>query len=169
MLEVDEGEALMVSSSLIRRLLAEGKVRRAALCLGRPYALVGTVVGGARRGRKMGFPTVNILIQDQLIPGEGVYAGRAVVGNDIYMSAISIGHNPTFGGAEQQVEAYLLEFDGDLYGRSIRIEVARRLRDQRTFDSPEALIEQIRHDVQAVRRDMDSLRYSTPGGEGCVP
>ncbi len=165
MLQIDEGETLMISSSLIRRLLAEGKVRRAALCLVRPYTLIGEVVKGNRRGRTIGFPTVNIAVIDQLVPGEGVYAGRAVLGNDILMAAISIGHTPTFGGTEQQVEAHLLDFNGDLYGRPIRIEFERRLRDQRTFDSPETLIEQLHRDIEAVRGGAGGSRTDARNGK----
>ena len=152
------GETMLVSSSLIRRLISEGKVRRAALCLGRPYALIGDVVPGDGRGRNLGFPTANLAAQDQLVPGEGVYAGRAVVGETPYVCAISIGHTPTFGGDKQQVEAHLLDFDGEIYGRRIRIEFERLLRAQITFDSPEALSHQLRQDVQAVRDRANTVK-----------
>ena len=151
-------ETMLVSSSLIRRLISEGKVRRAALCLGRPYALIGDVVPGDGRGRNLGFPTANLAAQDQLVPGEGVYAGRAVVGETPYVCAISIGHTPTFGGDKQQVEAHLLDFDGEIYGRRIRIEFERLLRPQITFDSPEALSHQLRQDVQAVRDGANTVK-----------
>lgn len=164
-LQIDEGETLMVSSSLIRRLLTEGKVRRAALCLGRPYALIGEVVEGDGRGRTIGFPTANIATPDQLVPGSGVYAGRAVVRSDIHLAAISIGHTPTFGGTEQQIEAHLLDFDGDLYGEMIRIEFERRLREQRRFDSVQALADQLHRDVAAVRDSADPSRPVTQTGK----
>lgn len=150
------GETLLVSSSLVRRLLSQGKVRRAALCLGRPYALIGEVVPGDGRGHTIGFPTVNLDTKDQLIPSDGVYAGSAVVGPRRYACAISIGNTPTFGGGRQRVEAHLLDFDDPIYGRTIRIEFERLLRSQTAFDSPEALARQVRLDVQAVRDGVDS-------------
>ena len=150
-LQIEEGETLMVSSSLIRSLLGKGKVRRAALCLGRPYALVGEVVGGDHRGRSLGFPTANVAVSDQLVPADGVYGGRATVRGGTYRAAISIGTTPTFGGTTQRIEAHLLDFDGELYGESIRVEFERWLREQRTFNSPAALVSQLNRDVEAVR------------------
>lgn len=149
--QIEEGETLMVSSSLVRRLLSEGKVRRAALCLGRPYTLIGTVTDGDRRGRDIGFPTANLAVSDQLVPGDGVYAGRASASDRSYLAAISIGHAPTFAGVDRRVEAHLLDFAGDLYGQSIQLGFERRLREQRTFDSPEELAGQLHRDVEAVR------------------
>jgi riboflavin kinase/FMN adenylyltransferase len=163
------GETLLVSSSLVRRLLSEGKVRRAALCLGRPYALAGKVVPGDGRGRKIGFPTVNLETCDRLVPAEGVYAGQVRAGGKEYACAISIGHTPTFGGGEQRVEAYLLDFDGDLYGQSIRIEFKRFLRPQETFDSPEALARQLHLDVRAVRETPEILLPDVSGDQASVP
>jgi riboflavin kinase/FMN adenylyltransferase len=150
-LQIEEGVTLMVSSSLIRALLGEGKVRRAALCLGRNYSLTGTVVPGAGRGRALGFPTANLSVSEQLIPANGVYAGRALVEEKTYPCAISIGDTPTFGGGKHQVEAFLLDFDRDLYGASIRIEFTRLLRAQQAFASPDALVSQLHLDVEAVR------------------
>ncbi|UCE61074.1 MAG: bifunctional riboflavin kinase/FAD synthetase [Phycisphaerales bacterium] len=164
-LQVTEGETLLVSSSLIRGLIIQGKVHRAALCLGRPYTLVGTVGEGVRRGRTIGFPTANLEVEDQLIPADGVYAGRSIVRDTLHLSAISIGSAPTFGEGDRQVEAYLLDFDGDLYGEPLRLEFDRLLRPQRTYDSPEALIDQIRRDVQAVRRLLGTGVPDTPSAE----
>ncbi|MGD2111679.1 MAG: riboflavin kinase, partial [Phycisphaerae bacterium] len=152
--QIEKGETLMVSSSLIRSLLGEGKVRRAALCLGRPYTLIGTVTEGDRRGRTMGFPTVNLSISDQLVPGDGVYAGRALADDRNHLAAISIGQTPTFGGTERRVEAHLLDYTGDLYGESVLLGFERRLREQSAFDSPETLVEQLRRDVDAVRDEL---------------
>ncbi len=150
-LQIDEGETLMVSSSLIRDLLREGKVRQAALCLGRPYAMIGVVVSGDRRGRTIGFPTANLALSEQLVPGDGVYAGQALVHGDRFMAAINIGNTPTFGGTERRIEAHLLDFDGELLGESVRLELTHRLRDQRAFDSPQGLVRQLQRDVEAVR------------------
>lgn len=152
-LQVEEGETVLVSSSLVRRLLVEGKVHRAALCLGRPYALIGEVVEGLRRGRTIGFPTANVAVADLLVPADGVYSGRAIVGHDAYAAAISIGNAPTFADGRHQVEVYLLDFTGDLYGRTIRVEFARFLRPQRKFDSVEALKAQLALDVASVREE----------------
>jgi len=158
-LQVDEGETLLVSSSLIRRLIREGKVRRAALCLGRPYALIGTVVEGERRGATLGFPTANLQIREQLVPGHGVFAGNAVLEGARHPCAVSIGAKPTFDGQATIIEAHLLDFGGDLYGKTLRLEFDRRLREQQRFGSPEALAAQLHRDVEAVRQ------ASCPPGE----
>jgi riboflavin kinase/FMN adenylyltransferase len=150
-LQIEEGETVMVSSSLVRRLLLEGKVRRAALCLGRPYSLFGEVVAGASRGKSLSFPTANVAVGDQLIPGDGVFAGRATIGDAGYVAAISIGHTPTFPDGRRQVEAFLLGFDGNIYGERIRIDFHHWIRDQRKFASPDALVAQLRRDVERVR------------------
>ncbi len=150
-LQVDDGEDLLVSSSMIRALLSEGKVRKASLCLGRPYALFGRVVEGAGRGRAIGFPTVNLHIDDQLIPADGVYAGRAFADDVSRPAAINIGPAPTFQDDTPRVEAHLLDFHGDLYGGRIRLEIVRRLREAKPFSDAEALTEQLRQDVERVR------------------
>jgi len=147
---LDDGEKRMVSSSLIRELLSQGRVREAALCLGYPYTLVGTVVRGAGRGKPLGFPTANLAIADQLIPGDGVYAGKAYTDGPSFPCAISIGPAATFGGTERHVETHLLGLDADLYGRTLRVEFDRFLRPQHRFDSPQDLIAQLRRDVHAV-------------------
>lgn len=164
--QVDEGETLLVSSSLIRGLIREGKVRRAGLCLGRAYALFGEVVHGEHRGRTLSFPTANLAVAKQLIPGDGVYAGWAVTEVGRFASAISIGTTPTFGGGTRRVEAHLLDFDGDLYGRPMRLEFDRPLRGQQAFDSGAALREQLEKDVAAVRECLgDGHRERGTGGE----
>lgn len=149
-LQVEPGETLLVSSSLIRRLITEGKVHRAALCLGRPYTVIGDVVRGDGRGKTIGFPTANLAVSHQLIPGDGVYSGLATVGDKSYACAISIGRAPTFGGNDRRVEAHLLDYSGDLYGTTIRVSFLRLLRTQQRFESPAALVEQLHRDVQAV-------------------
>ena len=150
-LAFEDNKDVMVSSSLVRRLVAAGKIHDAALCLARPYCLTGNIVEGKQRGRTIGFPTANLANIEQLIPGDGVYAGRATVGEQAYSAAISIGRTPTFREGVRQVEAYLLDFAGDLYGRSIQIDFDRRLRDQRAFASASDLTDQLHLDVQAVR------------------
>ncbi len=164
MLRLDEGESLLVSSSLIRKLVSQGKVHRAALCLGRPFTLVGPVVEGDRRGRALGFPTANLDVRDQLVPADGVYAGRTTIDTGTFLCGISVGRRPTFDDRTHAVEAHLLDFDGDLYGRRLRIEFDRFLRQQTTFESPEALAAQLRQDVAAIRKghDRDFLTGTGP-------
>jgi len=150
-LEIDPSGAVLVTSTLIRDLLAKHHVRRAALCLGRPYTLIGRVIRGDGRGRQLGFPTANLDVGDQLIPGEGIYAGRCMVAGRRHVAAVSIGRNPTFDEERLSVEAFLLDFDEDIYDAVVRVELLRWLRDQRRFDSADALARQIRADVKEVR------------------
>ncbi len=156
-LQVDEGDTMLVSSSLIRQLLSHGKVRRASLCLGRPFGLFGSVVEGMQRGAELGFPTVNLAVEDQLIPKDGVYAGIAQVDGKELAAAISIGSAPTFGDVSRQIEAHLLDFDGDLYGEKIQLDFLRFLREQQKFPGVDALKAQLRLDVQAVRDAQDVI------------
>jgi len=143
-----EGET--VSSTHIRGLVAAGEVERAARFLGAPFMLEGEVVGGDRRGRDLGFPTANIVPADHLAhPGHGVYAAWA----HGHMAAVNVGVRPTFEtGRGLLVEAYLIDFDADLYGEVLRIAFARRLRGERRFESAEALVEQMERDVLDARR-----------------
>lgn len=146
----DDGSTAMVSSSLIRRLLLERDVARAALGLARPYEIVGKVVHGEARGRKLAFPTANLEPFDQLVPGDGVYAGRTRIADKEYRCAVNVGPAPTFADATSRIEAHLLDFEGDLYGQTLRIELHSFLRGQRRFASPGELAEQLRADVAAV-------------------
>ncbi|HEY8666102.1 MAG TPA: riboflavin kinase, partial [Tepidisphaeraceae bacterium] len=139
-----------VSSSTIRWLLGHGRMRDAAICLGRPYLLEGTVVEGQGRGRTLGVPTANLQHADQLAPADGVYAARCAVAGKSYAVALSIGTNPTFADGRRQVEAHLIGFDGNLYGAILGIELVDWLRDQRKFPDVEALKRQIARDLNAV-------------------
>ena len=137
-----------VSSSRIRELLRAGEIERAARLLGRPPEVEGTVVGGDARGGTLGFPTANLRLEpDLLVPAYGIYAGAA----DGRRAAVSIGTNPHYGGAERRVEAYLLDFEGDLYGRRLVVQLWRRLRDEQSFGSEEELVAQIARDVEETR------------------
>lgn len=137
-----------ISSSAIRALVRAGEVDRAATMLGRPFELEGPVVGGDQRGGTLGFPTANLRVDSGVIvPAYGIYAGAA----HGYRAAISIGVNPHYGGVEQRVEAFLLDFAGDLYGKRVVLELWTRLRDERAFESETALVEQIELDVRAAR------------------
>jgi riboflavin kinase/FMN adenylyltransferase len=157
LLEVD-GE--IVSSSHIRGLVLAGDVAEANRLLGSVFQLCGEVVHGDERGRELGFRTANLIPQEQFVcPGHGVYAARATVqgadgplGAEGLAAAVSIGVRPTFQtGRGELIEAYLLDFDGDLYGQSLCLEFVARLRGERRFDSAEALIEQMHRDVEGTR------------------
>jgi riboflavin kinase/FMN adenylyltransferase len=137
-----------VSSSRIRDLLRGGEIERAAGLLGRPPEVEGTVVAGDARGGTLGFPTANLWLEpDLLVPAYGIYAGAA----DGHRAAVSIGTNPHYGGAERRVEAYLLDFEGDLYGRRLVVQLWRRLRDEQSFGSEQELVAQIARDVEEAR------------------
>jgi riboflavin kinase/FMN adenylyltransferase len=137
-----------ISSSRIRQLLHAGEIEAAARLLGRPPEVEGTVVAGDARGGTLGYPTANLAVPgDLIVPAYGIYAGEA----DGHRAAISIGVNPHYGGEERRVEAFLLDFDGDLYGQRLVVELWRRLRDERAFASERELIDQIGRDVEAAR------------------
>ena len=137
-----------VSSSRIRDLLRAGEVGRAARLLGRPPELDGAVVAGDARGGTLGFPTANLRLEPQLlVPAFGIYAGAA----EGTKAAISIGTNPHYGGQERRIEAYLLDFAGDLYGRRLLLQLWCRLREERAFASEEELVAQIARDVEETR------------------
>jgi riboflavin kinase/FMN adenylyltransferase len=149
-----------VNSSMIRWLLKEGRVRDAAICLGRPYLIEGLVVQGHQRGRGIGVPTANLQVGDQLIPADGVYAGRCRHNGQIFDAAVSIGTMPTFGANARQVEAHLIGFDGDLYGQRLQLEVLDWLRPQRRFGQVEQLKAQLTRDLAAAsaRHSLDPAR-----------
>ena len=137
-----------VSSSRIRQLLAAGEIEGAAQLLGRPPEVEGTVVAGDARGGTLGYPTANLAVPGELVvPAYGIYAGRA----GGHRAAISIGVNPHYGGQERRVEAFLLDFEGDLYGQRLIVELWQRLRGEQAFDSEQELIDQIGRDVAATR------------------
>lgn len=148
---LSDGKPAVVSSTLIRECLTAGRVEDAATCLGRPYCLIGSVARGAGAGKKLGFPTINLDVSDQLVPADGVYAGRVAVDGMRGRAAISIGHRPTLGGTSRVIEAFVLDAAGDWYGKTARLDLAKRLRDQIKFSDANALTEQIAKDVEAVR------------------
>jgi len=138
-----------VSSTAIRAALAEGDVKSAAAMLGRPFELDGVVVAGDQRGGTLGYPTANLRLESDLAcPQYGIYAG---FGLD-HRAAISIGTNPHYGGSERRIEPFLLDFDGDLYGKRLVVELWERLRDEAVFESEAALVEQIARDVEATKQ-----------------
>ena len=142
-----------VSTSLIRTLVADGEIKRANSLLGHPFFITGTVVRGSQRGADLGFPTANLEIpHTKLLPREGVYGAVAEHGAQRYRAMVNIGTNPTFGGITTSVEAHLLDFDGDLYGRRLRLHFAARFRDEQRFESADALIVQLGKDLSRARR-----------------
>jgi riboflavin kinase/FMN adenylyltransferase len=137
-----------VSSTRIRAHVKEGDLGAAAQLLGRPFEVEGVVVGGDRRGGTLGFPTANLRVDPTLlVPEYGIYAGAV----DDRRAAVSIGVNPHYGGTERRIEAYLLDWEGDLYGDRLVVELWQRLRDERAFDSEAELIAQIAKDVEDTR------------------
>ena len=146
-------DGIPVSSSEIRAALQAGDLPRAARLLGRPYRAQGEVVRGAGRGRTLGFPTANVKADRPLPLPEGVYACQAFIESVRYRAVINVGVRPTFGETEMTVEAHLIDFSGDLYGKWIRIEFLRRLRGERKFPDVEALRTQIALDIAATRQD----------------
>jgi riboflavin kinase/FMN adenylyltransferase len=141
-----------VSSSRVRSALLAGDVALAAELLSRPYRIAGTVVTGARRGRTIGFPTANLGDVPTVLPGNGVYAVRAVVDERSYPAAANVGPNPTFGEDARKVEAHLLGFSGDVYGRPMAVEFVAKLRDTRPFGGPAELVEQLQRDIAAAKQ-----------------
>lgn len=142
-----------VSSTEIRRHLHAGEVGKAARLLGRPPELEGVVVSGDQRGGTLGYPTANLAVEPGLlVPQYGIYAGAAEVDGGTHRAAISIGLNPHYGGAERRIEPHLLDFEGDLYGRRLVVELWQRLRDEQVFGSERELIDQIAQDVEATRK-----------------
>jgi riboflavin kinase/FMN adenylyltransferase len=141
-----------IGSGAVRGALARGDVREVTRLLGRPYSLSGPVVIGAMRGRTIGFPTANIAIgADRELPQFGVYATRAHVGETTYGSVTNIGLRPTFNDGPVSVETFIFDFNGDIYGREIRIELVEMLRGEKKFDNIEALTIQIASDADAAR------------------
>jgi riboflavin kinase / FMN adenylyltransferase len=138
-----------VSSTAIRSALADGDVQAAAEMLGRPFELDGVVVAGDQRGGTLGYPTANLRLEPDLAcPRYGIYAGFGLG----HRAALSIGTNPHYGGTERRIEPYLLDFEGDLYGKRLVLELWERLRDEAVFDSEAALVEQIARDVEATKQ-----------------
>jgi len=147
---LDVVEIERVSSTAIRDAVRDADLAGAAAMLGRPFELDGVVVTGDQRGGTLGYPTANIAMDPLLVcPRYGIYAGEALG----HRAAISIGTNPHYGGTERRIEPFLLDFDGDLYGRRLVVELWERLRDEAVFDSEDALIAQIARDVEATRAE----------------
>ncbi len=153
-------DGLLVKSRVIRQRLDDGDVAVSNRLLGRNFSLAGPVVTGDRRGRTLGFPTANVSVNKTMAhPADGIYATWALVDGERRPSATSIGVRPTFGLTERLVEVYILDFDGDLYGQELEVEFVDKLRDQETFSSLDALVDQINQDVANTRKAL-----ATSGG-----
>lgn len=141
------------SSTAVRKALAAGDMDRVAALLGRPYRLAGPVVKGFERGRTISFPTANISVAaDRALPALGVYATRVHLGEEVYMGATNIGRRPTFDAGHISIETHILDFDGDIYGQRLALDVMHRIREEMAFDGVDALVAQIGRDVETARR-----------------
>ena len=151
---VDGGEP--ISSTRVREAVRLGRLDAAERLLGRPYSLAGPVVKGDQRGRELGFPTANIDFGDLQLPPDGIYAAWALTDGERRMAAASLGVRPTFDGEERKLEAFLLDFEGDIYGKELEMIPVAYLRPELRFDSPEDLIRQMEEDAAQARRLLSS-------------
>jgi riboflavin kinase/FMN adenylyltransferase len=140
-----------ISSTRLRHLILDGDVRTAARLLGRPYNVSGLVVPGKKRGSILGIPTANIRPDKELIPAQGVYAVISCLEKDRYKGVLNIGFNPTFSDTDLSVEVYLLDFNGDIYGKKVDVLFIERIRDEVKFENSEQLVKQIRKDIDEAR------------------
>ena len=141
------------SSTVVRRLLAEGHCQQAMQCLGRPYSLRGIVVEGYHEGRKMGFPTANISVDPlKVIPVGGVYAVKVKIEGyeETFLGMMNIGHRPTYGTYSLTIETNIFHFDDDIYGKTLEVFLYKKMREERRFESVNALVEQLRKDACTV-------------------
>jgi riboflavin kinase / FMN adenylyltransferase len=154
----DGGPDGVISSTRIRALLAAGEVSMAAVLLGRPFALTGPVIHGDARGRTIGFPTANLHIPERMaIPANGVYAAWVDVDGSRQPAVVNIGVRPTFGVSQRTIEAHLLDFDGDLYGKMLTLRFVSHIRQERKFDGVEQLVAQITLDREEAARRLEEL------------
>ncbi|HEX6946728.1 MAG TPA: bifunctional riboflavin kinase/FAD synthetase [Acidimicrobiia bacterium] len=155
----------VVSSTRIRNLIAEGRPEDASACLASLFRITGEVIEGDKRGRELGFPTANLAPPPRkVLPADGVYAGFAVVDGERLPAAINVGVRPTFGEGHRLIEAYILDFEGDLYGRTIAVEFAHWLRPEKRFDTVGDLLVQMRDDVDRTRVLSGSAVWVPEGG-----
>ncbi len=143
---------IVVSSSVLRDLISNGKIEEASKLLGRPYAIEGEVVHGANRGRTIGFPTANLHTANEVLPAFGVYAVHAYIGGRRFQGVASIGIRPTFDAGPVSIEVYLFGFEGELYGRQMELQFVKRLRGEEKFPDVDSLVRQIRKDVEQARQ-----------------
>jgi len=140
----------IVSSSLIRRFLQKGSIEKANILLGKAYEIEGEVIKGKSRGKILGFPTANIQTRNEILP-LGVFITKVAVDSEELLSLTNIGHRPTFGQEEKNIESYIMNFDKDLYRKKIRIQFIKKLREEIKFETPEALSQQIKKDLKSAK------------------
>jgi riboflavin kinase/FMN adenylyltransferase len=157
MVEPILANGVRVSSSQIRALIEEGRVDEARALLGRFHFVSGTVVEGNRRGRVLGFPTANIASRTEVIPSDGIYATLFHIGQERWLSVSSIGVNPTFGAGPRTLESFILDFDRDIYGESIRVAFLKKIREEEKFADVASLVARIQEDVRRAHAVFDSL------------
>lgn len=143
---------VIVSSSKIREYIMDGKVKEAEGFLARPYSISGKVIKGRNIGKHLGFPTANISVHNEIIPKDGIYAVRVFLGNKTYKGAANIGFAPTFHNKKRAVEAHIIGFNGNIYGRKLKIEFIKRLRGEKVFKNIHELAIQIKQDVEKIKR-----------------
>lgn len=151
-LEAQHHQNTLISSSQIRQFIRSGDIPQAGQLLGRPFEVIGKVVKGEGIGKTLGFPTANILAENELIPGNGVYATYTKIGLRKYPSLTNIGFRPTFGGKKLSIESHLLNFKRNIYGKDLRILFLKKIRDEIAFSSIQELVSQINKDIQSARK-----------------
>jgi len=158
-------EGVVISSTRIREAILAGNVALAARYLGRLYNLKGTIIPGHHRGEKLGFPTANMSPEKILIPADGVYVVEVLLGAVTYGGVMNIGNNPTFEDVERSLEVFLLDFEGDIYGKEMEVFFVERLRGERKFPTAAELVAQITQDVKRAREILDAqLHHEEPRG-----
>ena len=150
-LEAIRLDDVVVSSSRIRECVAGGDIETAAALMGRPYFVRGTVVPGSARGRELGFPTANLEVENELIPGRGVYAVRVEIGDTLHNGVANLGVRPTFGRHQFCMEVHVLDLEDDLYNQRLRVGFIEKIRAEKRFESAEELVQQIQRDIHHAR------------------
>ncbi len=164
-------DGMVVSSSRIRNLVEGGEVALAEKLLGRPYSVFGPVIKGHGRGKRLGIPTANIGAEAELLPCDGVYAGEVVIEDDPLPAMVNVGANPTFDDMHQSVEACILDFDKDIYGKELELRFRQRVRSEIKFPGPDELVAQIEKDKKSIRKFFEYYgASSTPNlAKRCPP
>ena len=157
-------QGVRISSSQIRQLVQEGRVDEARPMMGRYHFVSGRVVTGHRRGRELGFPTANISSPTEVIPLDGIYASLIQIKNKQWLSVSNIGVNPTFGDGPKTIESFILDFDGDIYGESVKLSFVKRIREERKFVMVKDLVAQMHEDVNRAKAIFKELRLDEKAG-----
>ena len=153
-IDLPETGEVEINSTVVRDLIIAGHVAAAARCMGRPFSVTDVVVHGESRGSSLGFPTANLEARGLLLPAPGVYAGRIQIDDAEHAAAVYVGASPTFADGHLCMEVHALDFSGDLYGRKLIVHLLNRLREDRKFDNRTSLVDQIRRDINQIRRHL---------------